>query len=356
MSDEILAGAGFGTFEKQDAVLVGLSGGVDSSVCIRILQQQGFTVTALVIDFSPAHQKAVEAAKKVAAQLSVPLVVRECHELFAQQVIAPFCESYCRGETPNPCVFCNPQVKFRILCEEADKRGIHYIATGHYARVETGADGVTRLAVAESAARDQSYMLYRLGQDVLSRLCLPLGEFEKDDVREMARELGLSSAEAPDSQEICFIPDGDHAAYMESRGFFGKPGHFIGPDGADLGPHKGVSHYTVGQRKGLGLALGKPVFVREISETGNILLAFAGGEYAKGFSLHGVVTADGAPLAGLYDVKIRSMARPAACRIEEGRAVFEQPVRAPAPGQSAVFYRDGAVCGGGFISAVDFLL
>lgn len=355
MSDEILAGTGFGTFEKQDAVLVGLSGGVDSSVCIRILQQQGFSVTALVIDFSPAHHKAVEAAKAVAGQLHVPLVVRECHDLFHQEVITPFCESYCKGETPNPCIFCNPAVKFRILCEEADKRGISYIATGHYARVEACADGIFRLAIAESAARDQSYMLYRLGQEVLSRLCLPLGEFEKDDIREMARELGLASADAPDSQEICFIPDGNHAAYIESHGFCGKAGRFISPDGTDLGPHKGVSHYTVGQRKGLGLALGRPVFVREITDSGNIHLAFSGGEYAKGFSLRHIVTANAKPLHGAYEVKIRSMAKAVACKVENGRAVFIQPARAPAPGQSAVFYRKGFVEGGGYISQVDFL-
>lgn len=352
MADEILTGNGFSTFEEQDKVLVGLSGGVDSSVCIHILKEQGFDVTALVIAFSPAHKKAVEAAKTVAAQLGVPLVVRECEDLFSQHVIEPFCKSYCSGATPNPCILCNPTVKFRVLCEEADKLGIHYIATGHYARVETDENGISHLAVAASGARDQSYMLYRLNQDILSRLCLPLGEFEKPDIREIARGLGLASADAPDSEEICFIPDGNYANYIAEHGFSDKQGHFIAPDGTDLGSHKGVSHYTVGQRKGLGIALGKPAFIKEITEEGNVQLAFSGGEYADGVLLSDMVTTDGTPLEGEYLVKIRSMAKPAPCTIHENKLLFRDATRAPAPGQSAVLYRDSLIEGGGFISSV----
>jgi tRNA-specific 2-thiouridylase len=351
MSDEFLPARGFDTFETQDRVLVGMSGGVDSSVTVRILQQQGFAVLGAVIRFSPAHAAAVEQARTAAKQLGVECMVLDVQELFAQQVITPFCESYCRGETPNPCILCNPGVKFAALCTAADKLGIPYIATGHYARVEADEAGVSRIRRAYSAARDQSYMLYRLGQDVLSRLILPLGDFEKDDVRDMAREMGLSCADAPDSMEICFIPDGDYAAYIEARGLAGRAGHFIGPDGADLGAHQGVLHYTVGQRKGLGIALGRPVFIREIRENGDILLADAGDEFFRAVRIDGIATPDGAPLpAGAYDVKIRSAARPAAAVFDGiDTLTFAEPVRAPAPGQSAVCYRENAIWGGGFI-------
>ncbi len=354
---ELAGGTGFSTFEQQDKVLVALSGGVDSSVCVRILQDQGFDVSALVIRFSPAHDKAVEAAQAVARQLGVPLTVEDRTERFEREVVTPFCESYCAGVTPSPCVMCNPLVKFRALADAASRMGIRYIASGHYARV-TEQNGVYYVRKALSQARDQSYMLYRLPQDILSRLCLPVGEFEKTDIRDMARELGLASADAPDSQEICFIPDGDYAAFIAARGLPDKPGRFIGPAGEDLGPHLGVSHYTVGQRKGLGIAYGQPVFVRRIREDGDVELARAGEEFSGSVLLRDAVRADGAPwTAGARcGVKIRSRAPVAPCVIEaaaDGRLTvrFEAPLRAPAPGQSAVFYDGELVLGGGVIDS-----
>ena len=300
MSDAFLPGNGFSTFEAADKVLVGLSGGVDSAVCVNVLRQQGFEVQGAVIRFSPAHDKAVAEAQKA----------------------------------------------------EADKLGCRFIATGHYARVEDRGDGVYTVCKAVSTARDQSYMLYRLGQDILSRLCLPLGEFEKEDVRQMARDAALPCADAPDSMEICFIPDGDYAAFIEGRGLAGKEGHFIAPDGADLGPHKGVLRYTLGQRKGLGLALGKPAFVKAIRENGDVALGWAGEEFFGGMRLSDVCTPDGAPLpAGHYEVKVRSAAAPVGCTFDGETLVrFDEPARAPAPGQSAVFYGGDAVVGGGFIA------
>lgn len=346
---------GFSTFEHQDKILVALSGGVDSSVCVNILQNQGFAVEAAVIRFSPAHDAAVAAAQKSAQQLGINLNVVEGGDLFDQSVALPFCQQYCAGRTPNPCALCNPLVKFRLLAETADQLGIHLIATGHYARVEEDADGFWRIHSAESTARDQSYMLHRLGQDILSRLVLPLGDFEKDDIREIARDLGLAAADAPDSMEICFIPDGDRARYIRERGFESKAGHFIGPDGQDLGPHKGVLNYTVGQRKRLGVALGKPLFVQNILPDGNIQLAWGGGEFFTRLVLQDLSTASGMPLpAGDYLVKIRSAAAPTPCHFDgESVVTFPQPVRAPAPGQSAVFYQNGAVLGGGFIETAE---
>ena len=358
MQDAISTGTQFGTFEKQDKILVALSGGVDSSVCIQILRDQGFDVSALVIRFSPAHDTAVAAATEVARQLQVPLTVADCTELFEESVVEPFCRSYCGGETPSPCVMCNPLVKFRALCQAADEMGIRFIATGHYARVEEE-DGLYHIARAVSAARDQSYMLYRLPQNILSRLCLPLGEFEKEDIRAMARSLGLASADAPDSQEICFIPDGDYAAFIRARGLEDKQGRFLGPKGEDLGPHKGVSHYTVGQRKGLGIAYGEPVFVKRILPEGDIQLALGGDEFYRGVVLSDAVRADDRPFAAgeKLDVKIRSRAVPSPSVIEnvsDGSVTvrFEQPLRAPAPGQSAVFYFGDLVIGGGVIREI----
>lgn len=346
---------GFNTFEKQDKVLIGMSGGVDSSVTVRILQEQGFAVQGAVIRFSPAHDAAVTAAQATADTLKIPLHVIDAQQAFETNVILPFCENYCSGRTPNPCIACNPLVKFRLLAEKADELGCAFIATGHYARVEVDADGISRIAVPASAARDQSYMLYRLPQDILCRLVLPLGEFEKDDIREMARELQLACADAPDSMEICFIPDGDYSAYIRARGFTPKAGRFIGPDGEDLGAHAGVDHYTVGQRKGLGIAAGRPLFVKAILPSGDIQLAETGQEYSTRMTLTDLATPNGEPLAaGEYLVKIRSAAKPTPCRYDgNGGVSFPEPVRAPAPGQSAVFYRDGLVYGGGIIDTTD---
>lgn len=347
-------GAGFNTFETQDKILLGMSGGVDSSVAARILQEQGFAVQGAVIRFSPAHDEAVAAAQEAAAALGIPLHIMEAGDLFEQQVIAPFCESYCSGRTPNPCILCNPQVKFRLLAGKADELGCGFIATGHYARVQLCSDGLFRVAMPESAARDQSYMLYRLPQDILAKLVLPLGEFEKSEVREMARALGLACADAPDSMEICFIPSGDYSAYIRARGLTPMQGRFIGPDGQDMGPHAGVDRYTIGQRKGLGIAAGRPLFVQSILPNGDILLAEGGREYSSALTLTAMVTPDAKPLpAGDYLVKLRSAAKPALCVYDGHGAVhFPEPARAPAPGQSAVFYRDGVVCGGGIIDTV----
>ena len=344
---------GFSTFEHQDKILVALSGGVDSSVCINILQSQGFAVEAAVIRFSPEHDAAVQAAQRAAQQLGVNLSVVEAGDLFEQAVVQPFCREYCTGRTPNPCIQCNPLVKFRLLAEVADQLGIHLIATGHYARVEQDEDGIWRIHTAESKNRDQSYMLHRLGQDILSRLVLPLGDFEKDDIREIARDLGLSAADAPDSMEICFIPDGDRAAFIQNHGFESKAGRFIGPDGQDLGPHKGVLNYTVGQRKRLGVAVGQPLFVQSIRPDGNIQLAVSGGEFFTRLILGDIATASGQPLpAGNYLVKVRSAAQAVPCTFDGVDTItFPEPVRAPAPGQSAVFYCGDSVLGGGLIQS-----
>lgn len=334
-------------------VLMALSGGVDSAVCVRLLQQAGYEVSGLVIRFSPAHEGAVAAAQRAAAELGIPLAVADCQERFAREVIEPFCRDYTEGRTPNPCVVCNPRVKFHVLAQQADRMGIPLLATGHYARI-VQPDGVYRVACAQSQARDQSYMLYRLSQPILSRLLLPAGELEKPQIRALAAEFGLSSAETPDSQEICFIPDGDYATYIEQSGRPDKPGHFFGPQGQDLGPHRGIVHYTVGQRRGLGVSLGQPAFVKSIGADGSVHLAYADDLWASAITLTDTVPVDEPLPDGYYQVKIRSMAKHVPCRLAGNELVFDQPQRAPAPGQHAVLYTDGVVMGGGVIAAVQY--
>lgn len=341
-------------------VLVAVSGGVDSAVAVHLLRQQGYEVEGIILEFSPVHKAAVEQAKVVAEQLGIRLHVRECHREFEQNVILPFCREYKAGRTPNPCILCNPSTKFGLICQAAKEMGFDFIATGHYARIDHQADGTAVLQKSSCLERDQSYMLYRLSQEQLAMLLLPLEGLEKPQVREIARQLGLVCADAPDSQEICWLPDGDYAAFIEQTLGKSEPGDFVSPDGQVCGRHKGLLHYTVGQRKHLGVALGYPVFIKEIDpEQNRIYLARTGEEYAGGVLLTDCVIQPNPWLnAGQKTahvlVKVRSRAQDAPATVTllgDGRAqvVFDTPQRAPAPGQSCVIYRDAAVLGGGFI-------
>lgn len=341
-------------------VLVAVSGGVDSAVAVHLLRQQGYEVEGIILEFSPVHKAAVEQAKVVAEQLGIRLHVRECHREFEQNVILPFCREYKAGRTPNPCILCNPSTKFGLICQAAKEMGFDFIATGHYAHIDHQADGTAVLQKSSCLERDQSYMLYRLSQEQLAMLLLPLEGLEKPQVRQIARQLGLVCADAPDSQEICWLPDGDYAAFIEQTLGKSEPGDFVSPDGQVCGRHKGLLHYTVGQRKHLGVALGYPVFIKEIDpEQNRIYLARTGEEYAGGVLLTDCVIQPNPWLnAGQKTapvlVKVRSRAPDAPATVTllgDGRAqvIFDTPQRAPAPGQSCVIYRGAAVLGGGFI-------
>ncbi|MEG1557440.1 MAG: tRNA 2-thiouridine(34) synthase MnmA [Oscillospiraceae bacterium] len=339
----------------KNRILVALSGGVDSSVCSLMLAKQNYDVEGVVFLMSDAHAPAVAAAQKSAEELGIELHIFDLRGEFEKNVILPFCETYCFGKTPNPCIICNPLVKFKALCDMADKLGIREVATGHYALVENIC-GEFIVKKALSLERDQSYMLYRLPQSILSRLVLPLGCLMKQEVRALAQSKGLSSGNAPDSQEICFIPDNDYPSFIHSRGMSGKPGSFIYPEGFVVCAHKGVENYTVGQRRGLNVSFGKPVYVSSIEENGNIKLGYSSNEYSSKILVKDAI------FTKLYEhcdeknlfVKVRSAAKPAKCTVSARtdnsfELTFETPLRAPAPGQSAVLYCEECIVAGGII-------
>lgn len=344
---------------SKPGVLLALSGGVDSSVALRLLQEQGYDVQAAVFEFSPAHKRAVTAAQSAADALGVTLHVVRCHDAFYRQVITPFAKSYKKGQTPNPCIICNPLLKFARLRALADELGLSFIATGHYAGI-VKQGGRYLIKKAAFLPRDQSYMLYRLTQRQLEGLLLPLSALSKDEVRKKAFDLSLPCANAPDSQEICFIEDNDYPAYIERHFGPSKPGVFLSPEGVVCGAHKGVLHYTVGQRKGLGIALGRPVFIKRIDAlTGNIYLAERGEEFSCALILSDCVWLPFSAPAGeiLVQAKIRSQAKGAGAAVaplsaNRATVVFDEPQRAPAPGQSCVFYQGDLLIGGGLIEQV----
>lgn len=298
----------------------------------------------------------------MANQVGIPLIIEDVSDLFREIVVQNFCSEYSAGRTPNPCVVCNPGVKFRRLLQQADKIGAYSIATGHYARIRF--DEIQEKYYVKQGAnlqKDQSYMLYRLEQEVLSRLMFPLGEYEnKERVRSLARSQNLNNADKKDSQEICFIPDNDYGSFLEVRGCKAVPGDFVDSDGHVLGRHKGIIHYTIGQRKGLGIALGKPAFVTRIdAEKNQIVLGENEDLFSDTVYSSQNMFAAGSDFARDYNgarvlAKVRYSARPASAILrilDDGRCetVFEEPQRAATPGQSVVWYKDDYVIGGGFI-------
>lgn len=348
----------------KNKVILGLSGGVDSTAAALLLQSQGYEVYGLYFDVTEGNEEGKAAAAKAAEQIGIPFIYKNVNELFENTVIDNFCTEYMAGRTPNPCVYCNPNVKFKVLIEEADRIGAFYIATGHYAKTGENPDLGWTVKCAENIRKDQSYMLYRLPAEVIERLMLPLeGMEDKEEVREIARQKLMFNADSKDSQEICFIDDEvGYAAYIFDKGYSVKPGNFINKDGEVLGEHKGVIHYTIGQRKGLGITFGKPVYVTALDAVNNTVTL---GDHEDLFS-HEVIcsgcffpTTGGSAmpefLAGKQlKGKIRYAAKPAECVIEQlpdGRikATFEEKQRAATPGQSVVFYYGDCAVGGGYI-------
>jgi tRNA-specific 2-thiouridylase len=344
-------------------VIVGLSGGVDSAVTAALLREEGFEVVGVALHTwrSPNLETTgdpLEGARAVAHALEVPLHVVDVRERFYREVVERFADDYARGLTPNPCVLCNPDLKFHALLQYADKVGAAWLATGHYARVERLRDGTARLLRAHSPQRDQSYVLYRLPQSVLQRLRLPLGYVEdKDFVREMARRLELPAAEAPDSQDLCFLAGGDYRDLLRRRRPASlRPGPIVTREGEVLGEHEGVPLYTVGQRSGLRIAAGERLYVLELRPEENALVV---GPFEallqRSCELTRVTFVRDVPAQSLAaEVKVRYRATPVPATVDlqgggEARVTFAEAQRALAPGQSVVFYDGEEVLGGGII-------
>ena len=349
-------------------VLLGLSGGVDSTAAALLLKEQGYEVIGYYFDVLGNQLENLEKARKAAEQLGIEFVHRTVVDEFEQNVIQPFCRCYETAKTPNPCIICNPTVKFRTMLEEADKVGAHWLATGHYSRLASVSGEHQRIRMAENRRKDQSYMLYRLPAEIVDRLLLPLGDIDdKEKVRDLVRDFGVFNADDKDSQEICFIPDDDYVKYLDQRGIYAKEGDFIdGETGQAVGKHRGIIHYTIGQRKGLGVTFGKPRFVTKIDPlTHQVTLGSNEDLFSCEVTAEDVVICGrsgaegiraaeewiGKPLSG----KVRYAAPPANCMIESVsagkiRIRFETPQRAITPGQSVVLYDGEILVGGGFIT------
>lgn len=342
-------------------VLVAMSGGVDSAVAALVLKEQGYEVTGVTLKLltSPAVEKAVADAKQTADRLGIPHLVLDLRELFEREVISPFTEIYVSGRTPNPCILCNRAVKFGALYDYATENGFDFFATGHYARITVDSNGTPHLLRGLDRAKDQSYVLYSLPQETLKRVLLPLGDMDKPAVRALATEHGFVSAAAKESQDICFIPDGDYARYLkEERGVKSLAGSFVDTNGTIIGKHDGCIRFTVGQRKGLGMGFGKPMFVLgKNPRTGTVTL----GDEAALFASRLTATAvnwlcDPAALPDNLTAKARYSQREAAVTVtptDKGAILtFASPQRALTPGQAVVFYGGDEVLGGGTIDEI----
>ncbi len=336
-------------------VLVAMSGGVDSAVTAYLLMQQGYSCTGATMLL--CGNEDVSGAASVCGLLGIPFRVYDCREVFRDKVIAPFVRSYEEGKTPNPCIICNRHLKFGELYRLAMEEGFDFLATGHYARIEAESEGL-RLKKALDAAKDQSYVLYDLTAEQLSHVLFPLGKYTKEQIRAIAAEIGFSNAKKGDSQDICFVPDGDHDGFI--RRFTGKEypaGEFVNLQGRVLGVHRGLIRYTVGQRKGLGLALPEPHYVCKKDVEGNrVILCTASELSVREITVDSFRFTGGSPKTDPFSATVRTRYHqkehsatlfPAS----DGslRVVFDSPIPMAAPGQSAVAYQGDTVIGGGEI-------
>ena len=360
-----------------------MSGGVDSSVAAYLLKEQGYDVIGVTMQIWQDEEEtvqeenggccglsAVEDARRVAAALGIPYYVMNFKKEFKENVMDYFVAEYLQGRTPNPCIACNRYVKWESLLKRSLDIGADYIATGHYARVIKLPNGRYALKKSATDTKDQTYALYNLTQHQLSHTLMPVGGYTKEEIRTIAEKIGLRTANKPDSQEICFIPDKDYAGFIDREvpGRVPPEGNFVTADGTVLGRHKGITHYTIGQRKGLNLAMGHPVFVTEIRpETNEVVIGEAedvfGDTLRAGHlnfmaieSLEEAAAAAGASVeAGIQvTAKIRYAHKGAECTVriigeDLVECRFKEPVRAITPGQAVVFYQDDIVIGGGTI-------
>ena len=353
-------------------VVVGMSGGVDSSVAAYLLKKQGYDVVGVTMQIWQDEEEvakeenggccglsAVDDARRVAECLDIPYYVMNFKQEFQTNVIDYFVEEYLQGRTPNPCIACNRYVKWESLLQRSMEIGADYIATGHYARIEQLANGRYAIRNSVTAAKDQTYALYNLTQYQLSHTLMPVGDYTKDEIRQIAIENHIPVAHKPDSQEICFVTDNDYASFIdhEAPGRVPGPGNFVTKEGIVLGRHKGITHYTIGQRRGLNLAMGHHVFVIEIRpETNEVVIGEDEDVFTTTVLCDNVnfMSIEGLDSPKRVIAKMRYNHKGDYCTIEqqEGGKVlctFEKPVRASTPGQAVVFYEDEHVLGGGTI-------
>ena len=353
-------------------VLVGMSGGVDSSVAAYLLKEQGYEVIGATMQIwqedkefeeqegSCCSLSAVNDARRVCDKLEIPFYVLNFRYSFKEKVIDYFVQEYIDGKTPNPCIACNRYLKFDELLRKARGIGADYVATGHYARIEER-DGRHLLIRSEDDKKDQTYALYNISQDALAHTLMPCGEYEKSKIREIAKNIGLNVHNKKDSEEICFIPDNDHGKYISKRyPNRVKKGNFVDKDGNVLGKHKGIIYYTIGQRKGLGLALGRPVFVTGINPKNNEVVIGSEEDIFKTDLIAGdlnFISLEKLDSELGIEAKIRYSAKPSKAKIiplpnGKVRVSFEEKQRAITKGQSIVFYDGNIVVGGGIIEQI----
>lgn len=350
-----------------EKVVVGLSGGVDSAVTAYLLKQQGYDVIGITMQIwkedipreGTTGVTAVDDARRVAEHIGIPYYVMNFKEEFHDRVIDYFIKSYNAGKTPNPCIVCNRYVKWEALLEKARELGADYIATGHYAEVVKTDEGRYTVKNSKTASKDQTYALYMLTQDQLAHTIMPLGKYEKDEIRQIAIDAEIPVANKPDSQDICFVEDGIYANFIRRETKkWPRTGDFVNADGEVVGKHRGIIYYTVGQRKGLDLQLGYPAYVAEINAEKNQIVVSDNQSLFKD-----TVIAEDVNMMALADLsepveafaKIRYNHIGADCVVQmvDGRLIckFKEPQRAITPGQALVVYKDGVVLCGGEIVA-----
>ena len=337
-------------------VLVAMSGGVDSSATALMIKEKGYETAGALMHLLGERNPEVESAIAVAEKIGIPFYEFDFSDEFSCCVIDKFVKSYEDGATPNPCIECNRHLKFGKFVEKAREMGFDSIATGHYARIEKSGNGYF-IKKAKDKSKDQSYVLYSVRRELLPHILMPLGEFSKDEIREYAASNGFVNANKKDSQDICFVPEGDYAKVITEKSKKKYPeGNFVTFDGRILGRHKGIIGYTIGQRKGLGLALPEPMYVCEKRiETNEVVLGVHEDLLKKEMDVSGInwLVSDKVPEKIRAKVKIRYKQEEQSAEInftENGAKVyFDEPQRAISKGQAAVFYDGDIVLGGGTI-------